>query len=921
MVLGDQPRSPAGGTPSTYSAGANAPTISLPKGGGAIRGIGEKFAANPVTGTGSMSVPIATSPGRSGFGPQLSLSYDSGAGNGPFGFGWSLSLPVDHAQDRQGPAPVPRRRGVGRLHPLRRRGPGAGSRSERTGRVGAERACPSEPWMASTYRVRRYRPRIEGLFARIERWTNTADATDVHWRSISKDNITTWYGKTAESRIADPADPSRIFSWLICETRDDKGNAVVYGYKAEDSARIVELGQAHERQAHERNRDDASPLSQPLPQAHPLRQPRALLAGARRHDAPWPEPPDAAAPDGSNAWMFEVVFDYGEHDADAPTPDDAGAWTCTQRPVLLLPRRLRGPHLPPLPARADVPSLPGRGGRRARLPGALDRLHLLRRSQTPPTSATRSTPSCTPSPRPAIAATTAATTRAACRRSSSSTPSPSCRTRCEEVDPASLENLPIGLDGSAYQWTDLHGEGIPGILTEQAGAWFYKRNLSPIPDKQPDGRELVKAQFAPLETVALKPNVALSGGAEFMDLAGDGQPDVVVLDGPTPGLYEHDEAEGWQPFRPFTSRLNRDMRDPNLKFVDLDGDGHADVLITEDDAFVWHASLAEEGFGPARRVAQALDEEKGPRLVFADGTQSIYLADLSRRRPDRPRPHPQRRGLLLAQPGLRPLRRQGHDGQRALVRPPGPVRPQAHPAGRHRRQRHHRHHLPAPRRRAPVLQPVGQQLERAAVAEGLPARRRPGEHRAHRPARQRHRLPGLVVAAARRCAAADALRRPDGRAASRTCWSRPSTTSAPRPASTTPPRPSSTCRTSATANPGSPGCRSRCTWSSASRPTTTSAATASSPATPTTTATSTARSASSAASAWSSSGTPRSSRRSPAAARCPQATTSTPRRTCRRCTPRPGSTPASTSAATTSPTTSPACSNATTRASTSASRA
>src|SRR5262245_35372781 len=71
----------------------SAPSISLPKGGGAIRGMGEKFAANPVTGTGSMSVPIFTSPGRAGFGPQVSLSYDSGAGNGPFGFGWSLSLP------------------------------------------------------------------------------------------------------------------------------------------------------------------------------------------------------------------------------------------------------------------------------------------------------------------------------------------------------------------------------------------------------------------------------------------------------------------------------------------------------------------------------------------------------------------------------------------------------------------------------------------------------------------------------------------------------------------------------------------------------------------------------------------------------------------------------------------------------------
>lgn len=188
----------------------------------------------------------------------------------------------------------------------------------------------------------------------------------------------------------------------------------------------------------------------------------------------------------------------------------------------------------------------------------------------------------------------------------------------EEVDPASLENLPVGLDGAAYQWTDLHGEGIPGILSEQGGAWFYKRNLSPI-GKYP-------IEFGPLERVACKPNLALTTGAQFMDLAGDGQPDLVVLDGPTPGLYEH---EGWQPFRPFTARLNRDTRDPNLKLVDLDGDGYADALITEDNAFIWHASLAEEGFGPARRVAQALDEEKGPRLVFANGTQSVYLADLS----------------------------------------------------------------------------------------------------------------------------------------------------------------------------------------------------------------------------------------------------------------------------------------------------
>ena len=72
---------------------AQPPTLSLPKGGGAIRGIGEKFAVNPANGTASFSVPVFTTPCRSSFYPQLSLSYDSGAGNGPFGLGWKLSLP------------------------------------------------------------------------------------------------------------------------------------------------------------------------------------------------------------------------------------------------------------------------------------------------------------------------------------------------------------------------------------------------------------------------------------------------------------------------------------------------------------------------------------------------------------------------------------------------------------------------------------------------------------------------------------------------------------------------------------------------------------------------------------------------------------------------------------------------------------
>ena len=55
-----QPKQVAAQEKTTGAEGSSqikAPTLSLPKGGGAIRGMGEKFAANPVTGKGSMTVP------------------------------------------------------------------------------------------------------------------------------------------------------------------------------------------------------------------------------------------------------------------------------------------------------------------------------------------------------------------------------------------------------------------------------------------------------------------------------------------------------------------------------------------------------------------------------------------------------------------------------------------------------------------------------------------------------------------------------------------------------------------------------------------------------------------------------------------------------------------------------------------------
>ncbi len=610
-----------------------APSISLPKGGGAIRGMGEKFAANPVTGSGSMSIPIATSPGRSGFGPKLSLSYDSGSGNGPFGFGWSLSLPsITRKTDKGLPQYIDTEdsdvfilSGAEDLVPVLIQNEHGEWERERTVNT-------------ATYRVDRYRPRIEGLFARIERWTNIDHARDVFWRSISKDNITTWYGKSDESRIYDPSDESRIFSWLICQSYDDKGNVIVYQYKKEDSENV------NLTRANERNRTRSA-----------NRYPKRIYYGNREPYLPvlteteWPQPPDQNPTDDPPNYYFEVVFDYedGHYTEDDPDPEGrvlarpvyspptSANWSTRVDPFStyragfevrtyrLCRRVLMFHRLPAEPGAPDSPS-------NLAAPGRLVRSTDFSYSHDDDPS------------NPIYSFLDSVSQSGYLRQENTDTylkkslppvefeyTKPVVQDMVEEVNPQSLENLPAGLDGGAYRWTDLHGEGIPGILTEQAGVWFYKRNLSSIPEKLPDGSEVIKAKFSALETVALKPNVALSGGAEFMDLAGDGQPDAVVMGGPTPGLYEHDEAEGWQSFRPFTSRLNRDLRDPNLKFIDLDGDGHADVLITEDDAFVWHASLAEEGFGPARRVAQALDEEEGPRIVFADGSQSIYLADLS----------------------------------------------------------------------------------------------------------------------------------------------------------------------------------------------------------------------------------------------------------------------------------------------------
>lgn len=588
------------------------PSLSLPTGGGALRSMGEKFAANPVIGSGSLTIPLALSPGRSGFTPQLSLAYDSNAGNGPFGFGWSLTVPSLTRKTEKGlPQYVDAEEadtfilsGAEDLVPLL---------TEQQGQWVRDLAT-NVPLYGQLYSVQRYRPRIEGLFACIERWTSQSNPQDTFWRSISKENVTSWYGKTAESRIADPNDLSRVFTWLLCESYDDKGNVCVYQYKAENSDG-VDLSQAHE-------------CNRSLLTRSANRYLKHVLYG---NTTPYLPHLTASTPVSlPSTWLFELVFDYGEHDEQAPVPQETGQlWNCRSDPFSIY-----------------RPTFEVRTYRLCRR--VLMFHHFANESGVGLNCLVRSTdfvyaqPSTDPT-KPFYAFLLSVTQRGYMRNPSggylSSALPPLTLAYSEavidetiqEVDPTSLENLPIGLAGNNYQWVDLDGEGLPGILTEQAGSWFYKSNLSPATLQTVNGVSSTRTQFGTAELVARQPSLAAlnSGRQALLDFTGSGRHDLVAFEGPTPGFFTRTFDENWVPFTPFAALPVLDWQNPNLRLVDLTGDGLADVLISEDEVFSWHPSLRAAGFGPVQTVEQSPDEERGPKLIFADSTASIFLADLS----------------------------------------------------------------------------------------------------------------------------------------------------------------------------------------------------------------------------------------------------------------------------------------------------
>ena len=597
------------------------PSLSLPKGGGAIRGVGEKFSAHPVMGTGVFSVPIDIPPGRSGFGPQLALTYNSGAGNGAFGLGWDLSLPQITRKTEKG---LPRYQdaqesdvfilsGVEDLVP---------TLVQSSGHWSAE-TIPNQFLGTEEYYIKRYCPRVEGLFARVERWSNRNRREDVRWRSISRDNVTTWYGCDANSRIAEPNDSTHIFSWLVCQTHDDKGNVVVYNYISENDAGVDKT------QGHECNRPAGARTAK--------RYLRNVRYGNRTPYFPKYGSNPAVSLPGDDDWMFSILLRYGENGYSVQSAPGADPTVVTSAFDL-------SPSVTTWPLRKDPFSdyRPTFEVRTYRLCRRIEIFHHFKSELQTAACLVKATEFAYDED-PAISTLSSVTPSGYLRQAESiywqksSPPVAFKYTKAKisavvhEVDLSSLENLPSGLGGTNSRWVDLDAEGLHGVLTEVQGAWYYKRNVSALPLLNGSGSLENRARFGPLECVGQIPGLDASDSLrhQFLDLAGNGRVAAVAFGGLVPGFCERSNTNTWGPYRAFRFRPNIDWNDPSLRFIDLTGDGLPDVLIADDNVFSYYPSLGTDGLDRAAFIYQSFDEESGPRLLQDDASTAIFTADMS----------------------------------------------------------------------------------------------------------------------------------------------------------------------------------------------------------------------------------------------------------------------------------------------------
>ncbi|EPC01623.1 hypothetical protein L861_16525 [Litchfieldella anticariensis FP35 = DSM 16096] len=567
------------------------PSIELPQGGGAIRGVDEKLAVNAVNGTASFSFPLPVAPAR-GVTPQLQLSYSSGGGNSVFGLGWNTNL---QTIKRKANRELPRYEdltdsdtylfaGAEDLVPEFAKEPSGEFLQNPDGSyVTRERDSQD-----GQFRIRCYRPRIEGLFARIERWIHKT-TLETRWRVINRDNITILLGWSAASRLSDPSDDRKVFEWLPEFIFDDLGNCCHYLYREEDDTGFDAT------LPHNANRRRGGKLT------YTNRYLTDIFYGNRAVYAGFGEPfPD------TSSYMFHTAFDYGEYDLNSPYAK-TGSWT--QRPDAFsdnkpgfevrtnrLCRRVLLFH------RFD--ELPGGSA----LVRSLDFEHdsngeqgftflrrIISRGYIKDVNGDYSSKQLPPL--------------------EFSYQQHAWSRTVQSVAADEVVNAPAGLAAN-YQLTDLYSEGLSGILAEQAGNWYYKRNLG-------GGR------FEAAKAVSPQPAVRVANSNwKLLDLDADGSKQLANFRPHVQGYFELGTPPKEPGFKAFQQLAQVDHRDPHTRLLDLTGDGKPDILISEDHAFTWYESKGREGFAAARKTPKVFDEDAGPAIVFADSKESIFIADM-----------------------------------------------------------------------------------------------------------------------------------------------------------------------------------------------------------------------------------------------------------------------------------------------------
>jgi RHS repeat-associated protein len=560
------------------------PQITLPKGGGSIRSIDEKFSVNAANGTSGCSFAFPFSTSRNGFMPAMALSYSSGAGNGIFGLGWNAEPPsITRRTDKKLPQYQD------------------DIESDVFIFSGAEDLVPvfnrdaSGNWIKDSNTINgaivsRYRPRIESGFARIEKIKEANG--NIYWKVTSSSNVVSVFGKSKTAQLYDPADPTRIFKWFFEFSYDDKGNCFQFEYKREDKVNVPD-------ELHEKNRlNDFSVFTNTYLK-------RIKYCNKVHFNRSGIDLVNWENFLSNIQYLLELVLDYGEHDINNPQPNDDKGWPC----------------------RTDAFS-EYRSGFEIRTYRLCRRILMFHKfSELGTTPCLVSSINIEYDAGSVFTFLKSITQKGYIRKQDGSYSSKSLppveftyeklgwNTEIKSLSKDSLENLPTGIDDRYYQWIDLYKEGVPGILTEQATGWFYKNNSG---DGKFDGTQLV----SPKPSL----NGVSTGLLHFADIEAKGQQ--FLVDGLN-GYYELNDDNQWLPFKNFTNVPNIDLRDPHLKMLDLDGDGMADILVSEDEVFTWYASKGKEGFEQYQSVRKIFDEEKGPNIVFADGTQSIVLADMS----------------------------------------------------------------------------------------------------------------------------------------------------------------------------------------------------------------------------------------------------------------------------------------------------